>query len=241
MEYKKMTWFFRGAIEVEEYATGKFGAPGEKRKKREKPTPELMEKRNQHRKEKLARRRLRKYFRKNDYLVDLTYRRDARPGNIKQAKEQFRIFLRQVRREYRKRGQELRWLRNIEVGTKGAWHIHLCINRIPETDLILADAWKHGKVYFQLMYERGEFRELAAYITKTPKTDPRLKESSYSASRNMPLPPPDEKTYRRWKPWEKVKIPDGYYVDMDSFKEGTNPFTGRKYRIYTLLLLRQTE
>lgn len=132
-------------------------------------------------------------------------------------------------------------MRNIEVGTKGAWHIHLCINRIPETDLILADAWKHGKVYFQLMYERGEFRELAAYITKTPKTDPRLKESSYSASRNMPLPPPDEKTYRRWKPWEKVKIPDGYYVDMDSFKEGTNPFTGRKYRIYTLLLLRQTE
>lgn len=32
---------------------------------------------------------------------------------------------------------------------------------------------------FRLLYERGEFAELAAYITKTPETDPRLKESAY--------------------------------------------------------------
>lgn len=238
MRYRRRTWRFQGAIEVEECAAGR-RAPGERRGKREKPTPEQQEKRNQYRKETLARRKLRQYFRKNDYFIDLTYRKQDRPEDMAQAKKQFQEFLRIVRREYRKRGEELRWLRNIEVGTKGAWHIHLCINRIPDTDVILAEAWKHGRVYFQLMYERGEFKDLAAYITKTPKTDKRLRESSYSASRNMPLPPPEEKTYRRWQAWEKVKIPDNYYVDMDTYMEGENPFTGRRYRVYTLLRIQR--
>ena len=241
MAYKGKRYHFKNAIEVEEYHTGRYGAPGQIRTKKKRPTPEQIEKINQFNKEKTARRKLRANFDIHDYFTDLTYRREARPPNMDAAKEDFRKFIREVRRQYQKRGQELKWMRNIEVGTKNAWHIHLIINRIPDTDIILAEAWKHGKVYNELMYQKGEFRDLAAYITKTPKTDPRLKESSYSSSRNLPIPEPEEKTYLHWGTWKSVRIPKGFYLDKESFVEGKNPVTGYGYRHYTLIRINRRD
>lgn len=235
MAYTGKRYYFRNAIEVEEYHTARYGAPGQKRMERKKPTPEQIEKINQYNKEKLARRKLRTHFDVNDYFTDLTYRKADRPGDMEAAKKDFREFVTAVRKEYRKRGHELKWIRNIEVGTKNAWHIHLAINRIPDTDIILAAAWKKGKVYNQLMYEKGEFRELAAYITKTPKTDKRIKESSYSSSRNLPVKEPKKKEYLKWETWGEVRVPKGWYLDKESFVEGVNPVTGFKYRRYTLI------
>lgn len=239
MAYKKKTYRFENAIEIEEYHTAKYGAPGQKRMSKKKATPEQIEKRNQYNREKRARHKLRKYFETDDYYTDLTFRKEARPPDMQVSKALFSKFIRKVRREYRKRGYELRWMRNIEVGTKGGWHIHIIINRIPDTDIILAKCWEHGKVINELLYATGEFRKLAAYITKTPKTDSRLVESDYSASKNMPLPEPEEKIYHRWKTWKEIKVPDGYYLDQDTYHEGENPVTRYQYRIYTLLKARR--
>ncbi len=235
MSYRKLTYTFPGAIEIEEHRKGEYGAPGARREKRKKPTPEQMARRNQWNKEKRARHRLRKYFRKNDYLSCLTYRKEERPADMAEAKKDFCAFMRKVRKEYRKRGAELRWIRNIEVGTRNGWHVHIVLNRIPDTDIILAEAWGHGRVVNKLLYESGEFRDLAAYITKSPKTDTRLREASYSTSKNLPLPEPEVKEYRRWKKWREIRIPDGYYLDRETLIEGENPFTGGRYRMYTLL------
>lgn len=237
MAYKKKTWEFRRAIEVMEYHTGRYGAPGQKREKKKKPTKEDMEKVNRYTKERKARHRLRTYFYKNDYFSCLTYKVEERPPDMKAAKRDWSNALDIIRREYKKRGEQLFWMRNIEVGTKGAWHIHLIINRIPDTDVILKKAWTKGKVVNQLLYEQGEYKELAAYITKTPKTDNRLKETAFDASRNMPLPEPKEKIYLHWKTWNKIKIPEGYYLDPESIHEGENPKNGYPYRTYTLLKL----
>lgn len=238
MAYKKKTWKFRRAIEVMEYHTARYGAPGQKREKKRKPTKEDMEKVNQYTKERKARHKLRTYFYKNDYFSCLTYAKDARPPDMQAAKKDWSDALRIIRREYKKRGVDtIYWMRNIEVGTKGAWHIHLVINRIPDTDIILKKAWTKGKVMNQLLYERGEFRELAAYITKTPRTDSRLRESDFMPSRNMPIPEPIEKTYFHWKSWNKIKIPEGYYLEKETIHEGKNPITGHSYRTYTLIKL----
>ena len=240
MAYKRKTWKFPHAIEVSDYHTARYGAPGQEREKRKKPTPEQMEKRNQYNKERKARHKLRKHYDVNDYFSTLTYQRQNRPPDMETAKEHLKKFWKYVRKEYKKRVQELKWMRNIEVGTKGAWHIHIIVNRIPDTDVILREAWEHGKVVSQLLYEKGEFAELAAYITKTPKTDPKLKDSSYSTSRNLPIDEPEEKTYRHWKTFRKIQVPKGYYLDKDSYHEGINPVTGYKYRTYTLLEIRKT-
>ena len=172
------------------------------------------------------------HFRVEDYFTRLSYRVDERPPDMDAAKNDFSRFIRKVRTEYKKRGCELKWIRNIEVGTKNAWHIHIVVNRIPDTDLILSRAWKHGAIHNQLIYDQG-FVKLAAYITKSPLTDTRLRESSYSTSKNLPIPDPEKKVIR-WKEFHKIKPPKGYYLDKETYFEGINAM-GYKYRTYTFL------
>ena len=59
---------------------------------------------------------------------------------------------------------------------------------------------------------------------------PRLKESNYNTSRNMPLKPPAKDQLIYWK--KEVKPKKGYYII--SIHEGKNPFTGYKYRRYVM-------
>lgn len=231
--YKRLTYIFENAIEVYEYLDGRYGAPGQKREKRKAPSPEVIKKRNQWNKERTARHKLRTYMKVNDYLVTFSYRIPARPPDMDTAVKDIGKALRYIRKEYQKRGYPLRWLRNIEVGTRGAWHIHMVVNRIPDADIILKDSWEHGAVNFKLLYEMGEFADLAAYITKTPDTNPRLKEARHRGSNNIPLKEPKKKRLVRWRkePQEKK----GFYLDKKSYYEGINPVTGYKYRYYTLI------
>lgn len=238
--YTAMKMKFLNAIEVYEYYKAEYGAPGRKREKRKKPTKEQVDKINQANRERLCRWRLRQYFQTNDYFIRLSYKVELRPEDMAKAKKDFSEFARKLRKEYKKRGYELRFIRNIEVGSRGAWHTHIVINRIPDGDVLVRKCWPHGSIWFQLLYEKGNFKDLAAYLTKTPKTDKRLKEASYSTSRNMPLPEPERKDYERWKPWAKVKIPKGWSLEEEPV-EGQNPITGHTYRRYTLIRNEQRE
>lgn len=235
--YKRLVYLFRDSVEIYEYLDGRYGAPGEKRREKKETTPEQMKKRNQWNRERKARHKLKTWFHENDYLALLTYRKGSRPPNMKAAKGHFQKMIRKVREGFRKNGYELRWMRNIEVGPKGGWHIHLIINRVPDTDLILKKAWPHGQVTFKHLYEEGGFADLAGYITKTPETANRyrekLVETSYSASRNLPVKEPKVKKLMRWP--KKPREREGYYLDKASYYEGINPATGCRYRYYTLV------
>lgn len=241
MAVTKKVYRFRNASEVEEYHSGRYGAPGQKREKKEKPTSEQMKRVNQKNKEKRCRRKMRRWMDRNALWVTLTYEPKQRPPDMKAARKQFSDFRKKVWRQYRKRGCVLRWFRNIEVGTKNAWHIHMLVNRIPDTDIIIADAWPYGTVDMSPCHKRGSFRRLAAYLTKTPETEPRLKESDYDASRNMPLRAPETKQLKRWRSRDEIRIPKGFYLEEDSYHEGINPVTGLLYRQYTLLRIREKE
>ena len=137
--------------------------------------------------------------------------------------------------------REHKWIRNIEVGTKGAWHIHLVINRIPDTDEIIDEAWGHGMTDFKHIRKMGDMEKIASYITKSPRTEKRLKESSYSSSRNLPIPKPETKVIMRWPTWQEPIVKKGWYLDKESMHEGINPVTGYRYRTYTLLRLKGGE
>ncbi len=236
--YKRIIYTFEHSIEVYEYLDGKYGARGEKRGKKKKITPEAIRYRNQWNRERKARHKLKTWFHENDYLVLLTYKKDKRPPDMETAKKHLAQAMRKVREKYKKAGKKMRWMANIEVGTKGAWHVHVVINRIPDADIIIKDAWGHGTVTFKHLYEAGDFKDLAGYITKTPETCERygehLKETSYHASRNMPLKEPEEERFVQWR---KAPEKKGYYLDKETYHEGTNKFTGYKYRYYTLVKL----
>lgn len=249
MAIKRKTYRLRhgDVIDVEEYHDGRYGAPGKRRQKKKKPTKEQMEIVNAMNKAKAARQRLIQYFNLGDYFVTLTYKVEERPPDMAAAKKDFQKAMRQIRKEYKRQGSPLYWIRNIEHGTKGAWHIHLIINRTEETARIIEESWQHGGVYIEQIRKSRffdeDFTKLAAYITKSEKTrekkqdgtnaKPRIRESSYSTSRNMPLPEPETRRLVRWK--REPKPRKGYY--MAKVHEGINPATGYRYRRYTMIRL----
>ena len=234
-------------IEVEEYHDGRYGGAGNSRKRKEKPTPEAARMINSQNKAKKCRQRMLEYFREGDVLATWTYEVRNRPPDMEGALKDFQKAMRRVRTEYRKRGYEVFWIRNIERGTKGAWHIHLLINEIGDAASILMNAWNKGgtwtaKIKDSKLYS-ADMSQLANYMTKDQHTradrkdgkpgKSRLAESSYSTSRNMPLPEPEVDNLQRWKREPKAK--KGYYIS--NLVEGINPVTGYRYRRYTMIRL----
>lgn len=234
-------------IDVEEYHDGNYGAPGKKRIKKEKPTPEQMQKVNAMNKARRCRLKMLEYINPGDCFATWTYSVENRPLDMDTALKDFQKALKKVRREYKKQGRELFWFRNIQRGTKGAWHIHLVVNEIGGTTDILRNAWPHGGIYSveirkSIFYDE-DFTKLANYMTKDENTvelkadgkpsKPRIKESNYNTSRNMPITEPEVDRLVRWKSEPKPK--KGYYIAK--IHEGNNPVTGYKYRRYTMIKL----
>lgn len=251
MATKRKMWILRekDVLYVEEHHDGNYGAPGKGRCKRAKPTKEQQMLINAQNKAKKARLRLLEYFDNGDIFATWTYEKDKRPLDMKGALKHFQSAMRIVRKEYEKRGREVFWIRNIERGTKGAWHIHLVINQIGETVSILEKAWKHGGVYSSTIKKNDkiydeDFTKLANYITKDENTryqkkngedgQPRIREANYSTSRNMPLPESKKKELVRWQ--EEVKPKKGYVIIR--CHEGINPL-GFKYRRYTMIRIEE--
>lgn len=248
MGTKRKTYRFRQGdiIDVEEFHDGNYGAPGRNRTTKRKPTEEQMRAVNARNKMLRCRRRLLEYFTPGDIFATWTYEVKNRPPTMEEALKDCQKALRNIRKEYKKRGIELFWIRNIEQGTKGAWHIHLVINDIGDTASIVTKAWTKGGTYITVIQNNEkiydeDFTKLASYMTKDEhsveiKSDgtpgkPRLKAASYNTSRNMPLPEPMVDKLVSWR--KEAKVKKGYY--LASCYEGENPATGLRYRRYTMV------
>ncbi|MBQ4560259.1 MAG: hypothetical protein IJA54_08070 [Tyzzerella sp.] len=250
MATKRKTLTLRGGdiIDVVEFHDGNYGAPSQPRIKRQKPTKEQMEKVNRLNKARRCRQKMLAYIDYDDYFGTWTYKKSARPPNMVAALLHFQKAKRKVQAYFKKQGYELFWFRNIERGTKGAWHIHFVMNKIQGAAEVITKSWEHGGTYIVPIKESEfydeDFTKLANYMTKDESTieynqdgtiaKPRLKEANYNTSRNMPLPEPKVDKLVRWK--SEVKPKKGYY--MASIYEGINPATGYMYRRYTMIRIR---
>lgn len=238
-------------IDVEEYHDGRYGGPGIEKQKRVRPTEEQMRIVNAKNKAKRCRQKLLEYFGEGDIFATWTYEVKNRPPDMEAALKDFQKAMRFVRKEFKKRGYEVFWIRNIEKGTKGAWHIHLVINEIGDTASIITRAWNKGGTW-SVQIRNGRFYDedftgLANYMTKDEysveekkdgkKGKPRISESNYNTSRNMPLPEPKVDRLQRWKKDPKPK--KGYYIAK--IHEGINPVTGYRYRRYTMIRSRRRD
>lgn len=244
-KFEEKKYIFPGSIEVERIRTGKPPDKGKGRQKREKPTPEQMRRQNEYNKRKYMRRLIKANFGENDYWLTLTYLR-GKTMTLEDAVKDRAKFLKEVRKEFKKRGYKLKWIGRTERGKRGAVHHHLIIGRIPDADIIIARAWKKvqgaGKSNLQLLYEKGQFADLAAYITKPGPEDEepgQAPQSNYSRSRNLTIPQPKvSRTTRKKILQESVPTP-GYYIDKDSICQGINSITGREYLHYIEIRLKE--
>ena len=140
---------------------------------------------------------------------------------------------------------------NFEVGSRGAWHIHIVVNEVRDgngtgiASSILRDCWPYGNVKdTKRLREQGMFRDLSAYLIKNEKTDPTKCQMAKSMhSRNLVIPEEEVTTYTRRQvldkkgAWKEIRVPEGYCLDKGSVYEGTNLYTGFPYRTYALLRL----
>lgn len=244
---------FCDSNEYEYKFAGNYGAKGEKRAKRKKATPEQVKRQNQWIKETKVRRLIKVNFRPGDLWETLKYPQGTRKP-FTEVVDDMTEFLKQMRKEYRSRGQPFKWVNRIEIGARGGIHMHIIINRLqgePGTDLVVQRIWEGiagGRVNHTNLYAAGGYKNLAKYLTK-PADEEQEKQLSlfdpqeqkkmlrYSSSRNLIRPEPEVKKYRRRTVRKLVedgiKPQPGYYIDPESVYYGINPFNGTTYLKYT--------
>lgn len=253
------TWRFINSNEYEIKYKGNYGAAGEKRAPRKKPTKEQIKKQNQTNKEKSIRRLIKANFHSGDLWCTFKYKKGERPS-IEEVKEDLKKFKNNMRDNYKKADQPFKFIQRIEIGKQGGIHIHMVINRITgdiDTDSLIMKYWNparpSGGVNLTMLREESGFKKLANYIAKEPDEEQYkqlslfdLKEQKqmvkYSSSRNLVRPEPETKEYTR-RTVRKIiengiEPTPGFYVDKDSVCIGINPFTGMSYIHYTEIRLK---
>lgn len=249
-----------GKVTDYEYTwAGNYGRKGEQRAPKQKPTPREIELNNRIQKSKRIRRLILSNFERGDCWVTLTYPAGTRK-RIDEVQNDVSILIRKMRREYRKKGASLKWIKLIEIGKRGGCHAHLLMNRIrgePDTLDLLDKYWRHGHVNVKMLYDfRGDsnYEQLADYIAKVPeesekgKRSDKLKEIEvgrnyiFGSSKNLVRPKPEKKTYTR-RTMRKIldegpKVQEGFYIDKSTWRQGINRFTGHSYLYYSEVRMR---
>ena len=240
MGFRRLKYRLTNSIEVIEYRKARHGAPGMPRNEKRDTTPEAVARNNQRNRERKCSRMVEKYFNEDDYVLTLTYRTEDRPKDMDECKKHLREFFRKIKREYAKRFYDLLWIRNIEVGPRGAWHVHVIMNRVEGADFIIKELWrKHGAVFFQFykdMRDKGE--DLGKYMAKSPVSAPdKVTESSWSHSRNVQPVEPEAVEITGQSMNDRPRTPKGYYLDKGSYKDYTTD-EGYRFREYVFRKLK---
>lgn len=254
MGYERRAWNLGKYVEVVERHTYRWLPPGvTERKKKEKPTAEAVKRNNQKLAARKRRMQLEMYFSEDDIYMTLTYPKDNRPEDMKACQKDWTRLMSKVGRVFKRNGAVLRWIRNCEAGTKGAYHIHAVVKELPAgsigpdgkpttTAKLIQRTWKEmGYGRCDSQYLQSDVTALAEYITKTPESSKdsghAVTEAKCSASRNMPLPEPEVREYRHWKTFlgREIKVPKGWILDKSSVHDSINPFTGFPRREYRLI------
>ena len=224
------------SIEVIEFNSSKCPGKSKPRRKKKNPTPEAVAKNNQKRKQRECSRMVEHYFNEDDGALTLTWAKEKRPKTMKEALAVFGKFVRWLKREYAKRYYELFWIRNIEVGPRGAWHVHMIVNRIEGMEFLINDWWTNncGGVFLQYLRNwRHQGKDIGEYISKSARTTAEVVDSSWGHSRNVKKVEPEETKISGHRMTDRPRVPKGWYLDKNSEYSGET-IDGYPFRTYTL-------
>ena len=229
---------YKEIIEVHNFYPGNYGAPGQKREKREKVSPEVIKKQNHANRVRKVQRLILSNFKAGDWHVVLKYKKELRPEDFKEAKDQLSNFFKKMRLNLKKYGISFKYIGVTEMGKKGnALHHHIIVENITDPINMLQlirKYWEYGHIALTDLYEEGAYQKLAEYIVKAETKDPNGK-SFYTRSRGNLTEPQAESKIMRRKSWPKEPKPKkGYYIIADSVIQGENPVTGYPYQRYMM-------
>lgn len=237
MYVEKICQLGADTIEICRYGSGGFGAPGKPRRKKENPTSESVRKRNKKNRARYIQRLMLCNFKAGDLSVVLQYRKEDRPKTYEEAVARLRNFLKRMRKYYKARGYACKYIAVTERGKKRAvLHHHIILEAIDENHLhtlpAISACWD-GYVKASVMYEDGNFKQLAEYLVKSEGKE-EAEGATYIRSRNLEEPKPEKRIVFR-KTWDKDPVaPEGWYVDKSTLVNGINLYTGRPFQRYML-------
>lgn len=235
MPYVKMTVIAGKTIEVYKRYTSRYKPIGAVRGKKLKETPEDVKKVNQRQAENKLRWKINSNFGEGDIYLTLTYRRENRKSPT-EAKRELNLFIRRMRRLYKSKGEELRYIAVTE-DHRTATHHHLVINGAVDAKEI-SRLWTWGFPDVKYLDDTGDYSKLAAYLIKetseTYKTAKSANRLRYTCSRNLKEPIIDREIveYKTWR--DDPRVIKGYYIAGEP-ERGIHELTGYPYMHYMMI------
>lgn len=235
-------------IEIRKYHTCKYQGTGERRKKKEKPTPEQVKKNNEKQAVKKLFRLMVNNFTADDHHVVLNYANETRP-DATGARKVIDKFLRKMRTWYKKQGLEFKWIMATEYKSKNIHH-HIVLNGADGVARAIQKIWREvggGGCHFTPLYEDQDFEGLVEYFVKeTKKTfaeddNPFRQRAQHSRNLKKPV---EKKRVLKSAEWAKdPSVPkalqeEGYTMDKDSVTNGFD-FFGFEFQEYVLIRYRE--
>lgn len=208
------------------------------RRKKENKTSEAQKKVNHRQAVKKLTWILNENFDETSLYITWEYKKENRPESKEELRADVDKLLRDIRKVYKKDGQEAKYVWVAERGERGATHIHMVLNEIDTRKL--RDCWKKGFINIKPLDDTGQYRKLAEYFVKysekTMKTCEGFGGRRYNSSRNLKIPRPQRHPVLSRNAYNHtIEVPQGWYLDKDSVAEAWHEVTGFMYFTYTLI------
>ena len=203
------------------------------RRPKSKPTSDAVRKNNDRIATKQLTRLINANFMPGDLHTTLTY---AEVVSVEEAKHQLDLWLRRMRREFRKEGKEFRYIAVTEYKHHRIHH-HIVMSYI---DLhIITTQWTNGRVRCTALDRSRSYRALAEYLIKETQKTFRQPDNAvkrrWKASRNLTRPVVKREWVSVRELFRDPKALKGYQLDEDSVRRYQNPITGLEHLEYQMI------
>lgn len=236
MPYIKEICMAGKILEVRKYYTLRHNCKGEKRDARSKTTCECQERVNYREAERKLRRKMNANFTDDTgMLVTFTYLKENRPEDSKQMGVDMRNLLKELRKEFKKNEDELKFIYVKELGKRGAAHVHMMMSICDIR--ILRKCWKKGGVRIDPLWSKGDYTNIAKYFVKyarkTEETEGKLVGRRWTCSRNLKQTIVIKVVVNANTFNHRIMKKDGFVLDPTSVQEGYTEF-GYRYFSYVM-------
>lgn len=205
------------------------------RRPKSKPTSDAVRKNNDRIAAKQLTRLINANFMPGDLHVTLTY---AEVVSVEKANHELDLWLRRMRREYRKIEKEFKYIAVTEYENKRIHH-HIVMSEIDFSTI--NRQWTAGRIRCTALDDTRSYKALADYLIKETQKTFRQPDNAvkrrWKASRNLTRPI----VKREWvSVRELFRDPialKGYQLDEDSIRRYQNPVTGLEHLEYQMIAI----
>lgn len=203
-----------------------------RRSARKNPTPDAVRKNN----DRIAVKNLARMMNANlypgDYHVTLTY---AEAVTRAMAEKELKLWIRRMKREFKKVGKEFKWFSVTEYKNHRIHH-HVAMSYIDSC--VIDKQWQNGHIWLSTLDKSRDYTKLAEYFVKETQQTFREADNAtkkrYSCSRNLIKPIVVVQQVSIMQLFKDPVAFKGYDINPESVRKFDNPITGLTHLEYSM-------